>query len=640
MIKTAPLEDNIIEKKKRKWHGCEFTLRVYLLLFFIFTCVVLIVARLYFLQVKAYGYYQDMADNQHLLRQKIMPKRGEIYLKEKEGFFPAAVNRQLPTIYAVPREVEAPEEAAEKLAAILSMDKNEILQKVSKPDDLYEVLKKKLSLEEANRIGQEKLKGIYLSDESWRYYPGGSLASQVIGFVAYNENELQGRYGIERSFEEKLKGSAGILEQERDTGGRWISIGAKSITPAQNGVDIVLSLDHIIQFKAEAILKSALQKHQADSGKIIVMDPTDGKILAMAAEPGFNTNDFSKVENVEIFTNPNVSNAFECGSVFKTFTMAMGLDTGKVTPDTTYVDTGIVEEAGHDIRNSDLKANGVQTMTNVLEKSLNTGVIYVERLLGNQEFFDYVKKFGFGEVTGIDLPNESAGNLLNLHSNRDIEYFTASFGQGIMVTPIQLINAYTAIAGGGELLKPQIIESVKKNGVEERTKREVLRKVISKNTANQLALMLESNVINGHGKLAGVPGYRIGGKTGTAQIIDRETGKYREDATIGSFAGFGPIENPRFVMLVIIDYPKDVEWAESTAAPVFGEMAKFLLDYFGVEPTQEYSAEDLENFNKKHTYLSGEPQPAVGEQAKPQEEEVPVQPEKEDLKKDKPKKKK
>ena len=308
----------------------------------------------------------------------------------------------------------------------------------------------------------------------------------------------------------------------------------------------------------------------------------------MAQEPSFDLNQFSSVEDASFYRNSLISDSYECGSVFKPFTMAAGLDSGKISPETTYYDSGSVVEAGFEIKNSDLKANGQQTMTNVIEKSLNTGVIFVEKQLGNDNFLRYVEKFGFGQLAEIDLPNEAKGNISNLKTNRNIEFFTAAFGQGITVTPLQLVTAYAAIANGGNLFYPQILEYRQTpQGEKISQKSRLRRKVISDQAARQVALMMESNVVNGHGKLAAVPGFRVAGKTGTAQIPDKEKGGYLEDATIGSFAGFAPVEDPRFAMLVVIDNPRDVQWAESTAGPVFGELAKFILEYYGVQPTEE-----------------------------------------------------
>jgi len=258
------------------------------------------------------------------------------------------------------------------------------------------------------------------------------------------------------------------------------------------------------------------------------------------------------------------------------------------------VDTGVISEAGYTINNSDGKANGEQTMTQVLEKSLNTGVIYVEKLIGNKRFLDYIENFGFGRKSGIDLPGEYAGNIKNLANIKsNIQFFTASYGQGLTVTPLQVLNAYSAIANGGKLMKPQIVEKkIFSDGREEIVEPEIIRRVLKEETANQTKEMLKSVVVNGHGKRAGVLGYSVGGKTGTAQVAKAGSAGYEEGINIGSFAGFAPIENPRFTVIVKIDNPKDVEWAESSAAPAFGEVMKFLLNYYNVKPTEPIQKEE------------------------------------------------
>jgi len=331
------------------------------------------------------------------------------------------------------------------------------------------------------------------------------------------------------------------------------------------------------------------------------MNPKNGQIISLANYPSFNPNEYGKVENMENFKNL-AGEAYECGSVFKGITLASAIDNGKINPETTYVDTGTVNISGYNIKNSDLKAYGLQTMTQVLEKSLNTGSIYAEKVLGNKNFYDYIKRFGFGEKTGFELPGENSGNLSNLENlKKDIQFFTASFGQGTTVTPIQLISAYSAIANGGMLFKPQIVEKIShKNGTEELLQPQEIRKVISQNTANQISQMLQGVVEKGHGKRAGVPGYKVAGKTGTAQVASGTQKGYEEGASIGSFVGFAPVDNPQFSILVRLDNPKNVEWAESSAAPVFGELMKFLLSYENIEPTEKYVQSDLDNFEKLH----------------------------------------
>jgi cell division protein FtsI/penicillin-binding protein 2 len=282
--------------------------------------------------------------------------------------------------------------------------------------------------------------------------------------------------------------------------------------------------------------------------------------------------------------------------------MAAAVDGGKVNAETTYVDTGTVQEAGFNIKNSEEKVYGKQTMTQVLENSINTGVIYAEKLLGNRNFHDYIERFGFGKILGVDLSGESAGSIANLkNTNRNIEFFTASFGQGIRTTPLQIISAYNVIANGGVLMKPQIVEKkIYHDGSEETINPQEIRRVMTSASASEVSRMLTSVVKNGHGKRAGVPGYLVAGKTGTAEVAKVGSKGYEEDKTIGSFAGFAPSDNPKFSIIVRIDNPKNVQWAESSAAPAFGELMKFLLEYYNIEPTEEYTQEELDAFNATH----------------------------------------
>ncbi len=596
--------------------------RIYMVIFVILIFAIIIILQLFKLQVRDNIKYSDLAKKQHKGSQRILPTRGEIFLRQKEEKFSVAVNQELKTIFAIPKEIKDPGIIATKISPILGLDEGEVLRKLSKKDDLYEVLERRITNELFLKIEEMKLEGIYGESEYWRYYPGNSLAAHVVGFVGYKDDKLSGRYGIENRLEKILSGQEGRMEQEKDVFGRWISIGTKSIIPERNGKDVVLTLESVLQFKAETAIENTVKRHDADSGKVIITNPKTGEILAMAAYPTFNPNEYSKVEDISIFKNPLISSEYECGSVFKSITMSIGLDTDKIKPETTYIDTGNVLEAGFKIQNSDGKAYQQQTMTQIIEKSLNTGVIFVEKKVGNQEFLRYVEDFGFGEVTGLNLPGEADGNISNLKTDRDIEYFTASFGQGISVTPLQLVMAYGAMANGGKLMKPQIVSGIiDESGVEEKIEAEEVRTVISKETSKEISLMMESNVINGHGKLAAVPGYRIAGKTGTAQIPDKENGGYLENATTGTFAGYGPVEDPIFAMVTIIDYPKDVEWAESTAAPIFGELSKTILDYYGIEPTEEYSSKDLEKFAETHNYLLTEKEKIDAEKEKVEKEE-------------------
>jgi cell division protein FtsI/penicillin-binding protein 2 len=571
--------------------------RIYSLVFFVLFVAICILIKLYFIQVINYKVYQDRAENQHKVSQTLNPNRGEIYLSDESDPYPVAVNRQMQMAYIVPKEIENKNMVAESLAGILQMDKNSLEEKMSDPEDMFEIIKHKLTDEEASRIKELKLKGVYLTPETFRFYPAGELASQVLGFVGSDGKEMKGMYGIEAALNDKLEGKSGSLSQEKDTRGGWISTANREIDPAEDGVDLVLTLNHTVQYETEKILKETVEKHQADNGTAIVMEPKSGKILAMANYPSFNPNDYSQVEDISVFANPAVSSLYEPGSVFKSFTMSAGIDDGKVNSDTTYVDSGGIREAGYEIRNSDNKANGKQTMTQVLEKSINTGVIFVEKMIGNKKFADYMERFGFGEKTNVDLPGEISGNTANLNNLKsDIQFFTASFGQGISVTPLQLANGYVAIANGGVLMKPQIIDKITyPDGRTEEIQPQEVRRVISQDSAKQIREILRSVVVNGHGKKADVPGYLVAGKTGTAQVPKSGGRGYEDGVTIGSFAGFAPSDDPQFVVLVKIYHPRDVQWAESTAGPAFGKIMKFLFDYYGVEPTEDY---DVEKLNK------------------------------------------
>ncbi|MGE5392864.1 MAG: peptidoglycan D,D-transpeptidase FtsI family protein [Candidatus Saccharibacteria bacterium] len=553
--------------------------------------IALIILRLFTLQVISHGYYERLASNQHEFEQVILPKRGDIYLqptaKDSQPLL-VATNVTKNLVYVNPKEIENPGNTAAKLSKTLEMPEAEILDKLAATGKNYVPLKKQLSDETSDQIQQMKLPGVYLEPEDIRLYPEGNLASQVLGFVGYRGDQRVGQYGIEGRYEQQLSGSKGIMGSESDVAGRWITFASRNFTPAQDGDTLYLTLDPAIQFKAQEVLKKTVQEHGAENGSVIVVNPKTGAILAMANYPDFNPNEYGKAENVSQFANNAVSIDYEPGSVFKAITMAAALNEGRITPDTTYEDTGQVEIDGHTIKNSDPKPNGIQNMKDVLDKSLNTGLVFVEQQLGHTAFQDYVQKFGFGKDTGIELPGESAGDIKNLDRKGDVFFATASFGQGITVTPLQMVQAYTAIANGGKMMQPYIVETVKHaDGVEEPHRPKELGKVIDSKTAATLSAMLVDVVENGHGKRAAVKGYFIAGKTGTAQVAYKDRQGYDPNRNIGSFVGFGPVDNPQFLAIVKIDSPRDVKFAESTAAPAFGEIASFILNYLQIPPTRQ-----------------------------------------------------
>lgn len=569
--------------------------RVWTVFGFLTVCFALVLLKLYSLQVVAYETYSALADNQHTIFRELKADRGGIFLRDGSGKYPIAVNRSYPMVFVSPREVKDRERAIEVLTATLDLERKDIEPYFRDMNDPFEVVRKKISDAQADAFRKNRVAGVHVSDETLRFYPSDNLGSQVVGFVGQDEKGYSGRYGVEAFWNEELSGKNGSMEQGRDPIGRWIPVADKTFYPASDGADIVLTIDQSVQYAVEGILRESVEKYGAEGGTIIVSEPQSGKLLAMANYPDFQPNAYSKTENLAHFLNNAVSRPYEPGSIFKPITMAIGLDTGRIAPSTVYTDTGEVRISGYTIKNSDEKAYGVQSMTQVLEKSLNTGTIFVEKTVGNGTFAEYVRSFGFGEKTGVDLPGESRGNIRNLDdSKRDINFYTASFGQGISMTPLQLVASFGALANGGKLMKPLIVDRMEMpdGNIREFAPVEI-RKVIQESTARAVSQMLRAVVENGHGKKAAVPGYLIGGKTGTAQVAKENEMGYHEDYKVGSFIGFGPLQEPRFVILVKLDNPKNVEWAESSAAPAFGRVMSFLLEHYKIEPTEEYSVEAL-----------------------------------------------
>ena len=544
--------------------------------------------RLFTLQVLQHGTYAAIAADTHQLSEQLLPTRGQILVQDKDsttGTYPLAANKTLYLMYAVPKQVKDPVATSQALQTYTTLTPEELLAKLSKPNDLYEPLQHSLTDAQHDAIVALKLDGIGFSDEPTRYYPEKNLGSHLLGFVGYNGSAKVGRYGIEGHFEKDLAGQRGYIEATKDASGDLIATSAQQWQPAVDGSNILLTIDRTIQFEACRQLDEAVQKHGADGGSVVIMNPKTGAIIAMCGAPDFDPNAYGEVEDVKTFLNPSTQVPYEPGSVFKAITMAAALNEGKVTPETTYTDTGEVKIGSFTIKNSDLKANGVQTMYEVLEKSLNTGAIFAMNQIGPAKFADYVKAFGFGSKTNVDL-DETAGNISGPLSKKDIYATTGSFGQGLTVTPLQLATAYAALANGGKLMQPYVVDRIKRpNGQDTVTAPKVVRQVITPQTSAAISAMLVRVVQNGHGKKAGVPGYFVAGKTGTAQIPDPASGKYLPDLTIGTFAGFAPVEDPQFVIVTQLIKPRDVQFAESSAAPLFGNLAKFLLLYMHIPPT-------------------------------------------------------
>jgi cell division protein FtsI/penicillin-binding protein 2 len=543
--------------------------RFYTFVFFIGLIFVVLVLRLFSLQIIKHSFYKKLAENQHQNLETVYPLRGEMFMKDKHTnsdsrslLFPIAINKDYWTIYAVPKEIKEKEEAVTKLSPFLNISEEELKKKISKLNDPYELLKNKVDEESYNKIKDLNIDGVYFRKENWRYFPAGEMACHLVGFVGFNGDEKVGRYGLEEYYEEELSGKTGFIEAKKDSLGELINVGEKILAVPEDGADLILTIDPNIQYFIEGKIKQRVQELEATSGTIIVMETKSGAIKAMASWPTFNPNKYNEVESISLFLNPAIGGVFEPGSVFKIITMAAALDKGLIDPNTTYEDKGFVEISGHIIKNATEKANGIQTMTQVLEKSLNSGAVFVQQKLGKDNFKDYVEKFGFGQKTGIDLSGEEKGNM------------------------IQLVAAFGAIANDGVLLRPYIVEKIiYKNGEEKIIQPQEVRRVISSDAASRLTAMMVSTVKNSFDKKAWVPGYSVAGKTGTAQIPDLEKGGY-SDETIHTFGEFFPAYDPRFVLLIKVDKPKGIRFAADSITPLGRQITEYILSYYEIPPSQ------------------------------------------------------
>ena len=519
-----------------------------------------LLVNLYRIQILHGAYYIDKADAQQQALDNLSASRGIIYFTDKNGTqIPAVMNKEYPTIYAVPTEIKDPATAAHLLAPLFNRNEAALAKTFARPGDEYELLAAKGTDQQVNQVQALNLKGVYIRQATFRFYPFGTMASQLLGYVTQQQDGTsKGMYGLESQFNSELSGKDGYMA-------------GNTIFKAQNGQDIHTTIDFTIQAQAENVLADMVKKWHATGGSIVVEDPYTGNILTMASYPDFDPNNYGSA-NIDDFINPVVQKLYEPGSVFKPLTMTAGIDTGKITPDTTYMDTGSDTINGYTIHDWDLKAHGLTTMRGVIEQSLNLGTIFAEKTMGDAIFRDYVQRFGLGQKTGIDLPGELAGNIKHVISGRPVDYATASFGQGISVTPLQMMSAFSAIANGGLLLKPQILAGQQP---------QVIRRVASENTEQQVVSMMVSAVnVN---VLARVDGYNVAAKSGTAYIPDFVHGGYTKNV-IDTFMGFAPAYHPKFVLMVKLNDPLDAPLSGTAVVPTWQQMATFILNYYQVPP--------------------------------------------------------
>ncbi len=507
--------------------------------------------KLWSLQIEHAATYTQKAQAELVLNEQHDLQRGSIFFTDTGGEdIPVALDQSYPYIYADPVEVKNATATADAAAVLLGMPAEDIFRQLTvDPNSQNRILINRATQEEVDAInGAKSLTGIHVGTKFSRNYPFGSLGAHILGFVGLNAAHPvpAGLYGVE-----KLHDATLAAEEDLD-----------------------LTIDRNVQSEAEQVLAKVVADRSATGGSIIVMDPMTGKILALANMPTYDPRTYKDFP-VGDFLDSAVESQYEPGSVMKSFTMAAGIDTGKITTSTTYVDTGSVTLNGKTIHNAEPTPFGRLTMTNVIEHSVNTGAVFAEQQMGNAIFYHYLKQFGFGDVTGVDLPGEIPGTVKNLESRsaRAVDFANAAFGQGVGVTPMQLVVGYSALANGGLLMRPYL------NAEEKPT---VVRRVVSTSTAAAVVGMIESAVnVN---SLAVIPGYRIAGKTGTAQIPDLVNGGYSQDLE-HTFIGLGPVSAPRFVVLVKIDKPQGVGLlAGLTVVPAFHDIATYLLNYYSVPP--------------------------------------------------------
>lgn len=569
--------------------------RAKILLLSFFLLGLIIITRLYYWQILSAEELQAMAREQQVVKLEIPASRGEILSNDH---FPLVTNQTAYLIFAnLPQLSQSASEISKKLAHIFFEEQKEaspaaeidqefleekIFRQLDQENLVWVALKHHLREETKKEIEALQIKGLGFEEESLRSYPESSLSAHLLGFTGADyHGHPKGYFGLEGYYDLELKGQPGLLFQERDVKGQPILVGDFYERPPQKGRDLILNLDRAIQFLVEKKLQNGLDKYGAISGSVVILKP-DGTVLAMASLPNYEPGRYYNYQK-ENFTNPVAAASFEPGSVLKPMIMAAALNEG-VIQSTTRCDrcSGPRQIGPHLIRTWDDRYYPNCTATEVIEHSDNVGMVFVAEKLGQDKLVEYLKKFGFGSLTEIDLQEEATPELRPDDEWKEIDTATAAFGQGIAVTPIQLVRAFVAIANGGQLVKPYVVAKVVEGNQEMTINPQIIRRVVSQETAEKVKEMMVNAVEKGEAKWTKLSGFKIAGKTGTAQIP--VAGHYDEEKTIASFAGFAPADEPKFVMLVTLREPQSSPWAAETAAPLWFDIAKDLLYYFKITP--------------------------------------------------------
>jgi len=553
----------------------------------LFLFAVLLIVRLYFVQIVHGSDYALRAEKQYISASQELFNRGSIYFTRKDGSLLSAATLATGfTIAMNPLQLEDAAVAYEGVANYVSVGREKFMESAGMENDPYEVIAKRVSEKAGKSIEALDLPGIRVERERWRSYPARMQAAQSIGIVAFdNDNALAGRFGLEKYYEYALsrenEGLFGNFFAELFANLDSVVVDARE---ARAG-DLVTSIDPVVQEKLDALLLEINAEYGSIETGGIIMNPATGEIVALDTVPSFDANDFANGDP-EYFGNPLVEHQYEFGSIVKALTIAAGLDSGAITPDTTYNDTGCMTLNNKKFCNYDLKARGTTPMQEVLSQSLNMGASYIALQTGRERFRNYFIALGMGEETGIDLPSEISGTINNiLKSPRDVEYATASFGQGIAQTPVQMVKALGALANQGQVVTPHLVRAIKlESGIERKLSwgepERVFSKKATEDTTRMLVKVVDTKLANGTLK---IPEMSVAAKTGTAQIAG-PGGSYYKNLYLHSFFGYFPAYEPRFIILLYTREPQGVKYASETLTGPFMELTHFLINYYEIPP--------------------------------------------------------
>ncbi|OGH13871.1 MAG: hypothetical protein A2687_04895 [Candidatus Levybacteria bacterium RIFCSPHIGHO2_01_FULL_38_26] len=552
---------------------------VFFILAFVYA---VIIARLFYWQIVKAEDLSDIASSQYSQEIKLLPKRGEI--KTSDGF-PFVSNNVSYLLYANPKVIENKDKVIDNLSIYLGSDTASLSALLSL-DRFWVSLESDIDLGTKKEIEKLELGGIGFEEQFSRIYPEASMAAHLLGFVGKDTlGQDKGYFGLEGYYDRLLRGEEKSIIEIQDALGRPILSRMTEILKGTDGNNLVLSIDRTIQYIVEKKLKYSIERYGATSGMVGIMDPKTGGMIALASFPSFSPSQYQDFEE-DVFKNPFISNAYEPGSTFKPLIMAAALDASLVTPQTKCdICGGPLSVGGFTLRTWNNEYFENIDMIDVIRRSDNTGMVFVAQKLGLERMLSYIKKFGIGEPTGIDLQGEVAPTLKSKQEWYAADLATAGFGQGISLTPIELLDAFSSIANKGRRMKPYVVAGVEKeNGKTVKIAPEELGRPISEKTALVMTEILVNAVEKGEAQWARLKGYRIAGKTGTSSIP--VAGHYDPDQTIASFIGFAPADDPKFSMLVILDKPTTSPYGSETAAPLFFDIARDILNYYSIPPSE------------------------------------------------------